>query len=124
MTKWTADELNKIGRADELQVASLRPDGTSRKPVTVWVVQHGGDLYVRSVRGPDAAWYRGTQQSHESSVTSGNVEKRVLFERADLALNGQIDAAYRAKYRPYPESYVDSIVAPIAQSTTIRLVPR
>ena len=28
MTKWTSDELNKIGAAEELQIASLRRDGT------------------------------------------------------------------------------------------------
>ena len=47
MTAWTSDELDKIGAADELELASLRRDGTLRKPVTVWVVRRG-DLYVRS----------------------------------------------------------------------------
>ena len=28
MTKWTADELEKIETADELEIASLRSDGT------------------------------------------------------------------------------------------------
>jgi hypothetical protein len=26
--KWTSNELNKIGKAEELQIASLRRDGT------------------------------------------------------------------------------------------------
>ena len=68
MTTWTSDELNKIGTAEELQIASLRPDGTLRKRVTIWVVRHGDDLYVRSAYGPAlaalAAWYRGTQVRH------------------------------------------------------------
>jgi hypothetical protein len=29
MTGWTADELEKIGSADELEIASLRSDRTS-----------------------------------------------------------------------------------------------
>jgi hypothetical protein len=28
MTEWTADQLEKIGTADELEIASLRSDGT------------------------------------------------------------------------------------------------
>ena len=28
MTTWTSDELTKIGAADELELASLRRDGT------------------------------------------------------------------------------------------------
>jgi hypothetical protein len=27
MTTWTSDELNKIGAAEELEIASLRSDG-------------------------------------------------------------------------------------------------
>ena len=41
MTTWTNDELNKIGTAEELKIASLRADGTLRKPVIIWVVRFG-----------------------------------------------------------------------------------
>ena len=51
MTTWTSDELNKIGTAEELQIASLRSDGTLNGPVRIWLVRHGDDLYVRSVNG-------------------------------------------------------------------------
>jgi hypothetical protein len=39
MTDWPSDELEKIAAADELQLASARPDGRLRKPVTIWVVR-------------------------------------------------------------------------------------
>ena len=65
MTTWTSDELDRIAAADELQLASLRHDGTLRNPVTIWVVRHGDDLYVRSCKGSGAAWFRGTQVRHE-----------------------------------------------------------
>ena len=51
MSTWTNDELDRIGGADELEIASLRRDGTLRNPVTIWVVRHGNDLYIRSVNG-------------------------------------------------------------------------
>jgi len=35
MTTWTSDELNRIGTAEELQIASLRAAGTLRKPVII-----------------------------------------------------------------------------------------
>jgi hypothetical protein len=44
MTAWTADELDRLGGADELQLASVRDDGTLRRPVTIWVVRQGDDL--------------------------------------------------------------------------------
>ncbi len=59
MTSWTNDELKKINTAEELQIASLRRDGTLRKPVTIWVVRIGDELYVRSVYGRGSAWFRG-----------------------------------------------------------------
>ena len=40
------------------------------------------------------------------------------------SLDGPLDAAYRAKYRRFGASYVDPMVAPTAQATTIKLVPR
>ena len=124
MTAWTSDELNKIGKAEELQIASLRRDGTLRKPVTIWVVLLGDDLYVRSVHGRTSTWFRGTQARHTGYIRAGGVDKDVTFVDADADLNDQIDAAYRAKYRRYAASIVGSIVSPEARSATIKLVPR
>src|SRR5512132_1014020 len=39
MTSWTDEELERIGEAQELQLASERPDGTLRPYVTMWVVR-------------------------------------------------------------------------------------
>jgi hypothetical protein len=74
MTAWTHDELTRIGAADELEIVSLRDDGTLRKPVTIWVVRLGDDLYVRSVRGRGSAWFRGTQVRHAGHIQSGGWE--------------------------------------------------
>ena len=123
MSNWTNDELDKIGKAEELAIAGRRGDGTLRKPVTIWVVRHGGDLYVRSGYGRGAAWFRGTQARHEGHVTAGGVEKDVAFADADPALNDQIDAAYRTKYRRYA-SYVPPMISPDARATTLKLVAR
>jgi hypothetical protein len=125
MTVWTSDELNKIGTAEELKIASLRRDGTLRNPVTIWVVRLGDDLYVRSVNGRTAAWFRGTQVRHEGHIRAGGVDKEVTFvEMADPGINEQIDAAYRTKYRRYAASIIRTILSPNARSATIKLVPR
>ncbi len=123
MTTWTSDELTTIGAAEELRIASLRRDGTLRKLVTIWVVRVGDDLYVRSVNGRTAAWYRGTQVRHEGHIRAGGVEKDVTFvEETDPGINDQIDAAYRAKYRRYA-SYVPPMISPEARATTLKVVP-
>ena len=124
MAGWTLDELDKIGKTEELEIAALRADDTLRKPVTIWVVRVGDDLYVRSGYGDRAAWYRGTQARHEGHVKSAGIEKDVVFADADPALNDRINAAYRTKYRGHEARWVDPMVAAEACATTIRLVPR
>jgi hypothetical protein len=119
---WSQDELNAISRADELDIASRRADGTFRKPVTIWVVRHGDGLYVRSVNGRAAAWFHGAQDRHEAHIQAGSVERDVsLIETDDL--NDAIDGAYRTKYRRYAASIVNSIVTPQARAATLKLVP-
>ena len=124
MTEWTRDELNKIGTAEELEIASLRRDGTLRKPTTIWVVRVGDDLYIRSAYGPTSAWFRGAQVRHEGRIRAGGVEKDVTFVDAEANLTDQIDAVYRTKYRHYPTQYVDHVTSPVARSATIKIVPR
>jgi hypothetical protein len=125
MTAWTSDELTKIAAADELDIAPLRPDGTLRTPVTIWVVRHGDDLYVRSYRGSGGAWFRAAQARHEGHIRAGGVDQDVTFaEETDPAVNDQIDAAYRAKYHRFSATYVDPMVTPAARATTLKFVPR
>jgi hypothetical protein len=124
MSAWTNDELDKIGKADELKIAAVRSDGTLRKPVVIWVVRVGDSLYVRSYKGPSAAWFRGTQVRHEGRIQAGGVEKDVTFvEEAGDAVNNQVDAAYRAKYQRYGAQYVTPMTSAEVRTTTIKLVP-
>jgi hypothetical protein len=124
MTTWTSAELDEVGAAVELRLTSQRQDGTARNPVTIWVVRHGDELYVRSFKGSAAAWFRATQASHQGHVQAGGVDKDVTFADADHGLDDQIDAAYRTKYRRYGGTYVDPMVTQQARDTTIRLEPR
>jgi hypothetical protein len=123
MSTWTSNELSKIGAAEELQISSVRRDGTLRKPVTIWVVRHGDDLYVRSVNGRTASWFRGAQDRHEAHIQAGGVDKDVFLVETD-DINDEIDAAYRTMYHRYAASIIDAIVSPQARAATLKLVPR
>src|SRR2546428_3601049 len=123
MSTWQNDELRKSEAAEELDLAAVRRDGTLRNPVTMWVVRHGDDIYVRSVNGRTSSWFRGAQARHEAHIEAGGVDKDVLLVETD-DLSDKIDAAYRAKYHRYAESIVESIVSPNARAATLMLVPR
>jgi hypothetical protein len=124
MTGWTSDDLTRIGTADELELASVRRDGTLRKPRTIWVVRVGDDLYVRSMYGRTGGWFPATQVRHQGHIRARGVDKDVTFADADRDLNDQIDAAYRDKYRRYGERIIGGVVNPEARAATINLAPR
>jgi hypothetical protein len=123
MTTWTSDELNQIGSAEELQLQSLRRDGTLRNPVTMWVVRVADELYVRAVHGRSSPWFRGVLTRHVGHIRAGGIAKDVTFvEEADPDLNHKIDAAYLTKYARYPQ-YVAPMVTPDVRAATIKLIP-
>ena len=124
MTSWTTEELNKISSAEELQIASLRKDGSLHSMRIIWVVRLGDDIYVRSVNGRTSDWFRGVQSRYEGHIRAGGVKKDVAFlEESDSIVNDQIDATYEAKYRRYA-SIIPSINSSTARSATIKIVPR
>jgi hypothetical protein len=122
--QWSADELRRIGDADELQIASRRPDGTLRPFVTIWVVRSDDDIYVRSAYGTENPWYRRALASGAGRVKAGGVERDVRLVTAADADQAAIDAAYHRKYDRYGAKIVNTVVGPIAAEATLLLTPR
>jgi hypothetical protein len=61
---------------------------------------------------------------HAGQIKAGGAGKDVTFApETDAAINDQIDAEYRRKYRRHGGRYVDPMVAATARATTIKLVP-
>ncbi len=122
-TGWTSDELARVGDAEELTVQPQLADGRIGRPVPIWVVRASDELYVRSFRGEDGAWYRAAKARRQGHISADGVERDVGFAHADDAVNDAVDAAYRDKYARYP-SYVEPMVTAQARATTLQLVPR
>jgi hypothetical protein len=119
VSAWTREELDRIGAAEELEIAPRRGDGSLRRPVPIWVVRVGEELYVRSWRGSDGAWYRAARTRGTGRVSSGGVERDVAFVDA----REELYDAYRDKYARYP-SYVPPMIGGQARATTLELIPR
>ncbi len=124
MSAWTADELDRVGRARELDLASRRSDGSLRPFVTIWVASSGDDLFVRSAYGYDNPWFQRALAAREGRVRAAGVEREVAFEIAGPEVTVEVDAAYHAKYDRYGPRIVGTVVSPEAVRSTLKLVPR
>jgi hypothetical protein len=124
MSGWTPDELARIGRADELGIASRRSDGSLRPFVTIWFVCLGDDLYVRSAHGYSNPWFQRALASGEGRIRAAGVERDVAFDMPDSAVDADVHAAYHAKYDRYGPSIVGTVVSSEAARSTLKLVPR
>jgi len=119
---WTADELGKIGNAEELQIASRRPDGSLRPFVTIWVAIAGAEIFVRSAYGYSNPWFQRALKAGRGRIRAGGVERDVTFEphpEADAA----IDASFHAKYDRFGRAMVGTVVSDEAVRATLKVEP-
>jgi hypothetical protein len=123
-TTWTPDQLEQIGRAEELQLTSSTDDRTPPEYVTMWVVRAGDNLYVRSAGGPHRPWYGRATAAGGGRIRAGGLELEVTFGPVDDTAQDDIDVAYHGKYDRYGPGIVNSVVGPDAHKVTIRLAPR
>jgi len=125
MPVWSNGELDQAQRAEEIELTTLRPDGSERPWVIVWAVRVGDEIYARSARGPEGQWYR-------HAMAGGNGKMRVHGTEHDVTLvddragapHAAIDAAYHAKYDRYGPQIVGSVVGSKAAQVTVRIVKR
>ena len=78
MTVRAAEDLERLGKADELEISSRRGDGTLRPFVPIWMVTVDGSLYVRSAVQRNG-WYRNVLRSGKRWAALGpGVVVRIL----------------------------------------------
>jgi hypothetical protein len=123
MSAWTPDELERIGRATELQIASRRADGSLRPFVTIWVVRNGDEIYVRSAYGYDNPWFQRALRSGAGRIRAGGVECDVALEQPEPEVGAVVTAAYHVKYDRYGPAIVGTVVSSEAVRSTLRVVP-
>ncbi|MFK4730447.1 DUF2255 family protein [Agromyces mediolanus] len=127
MSGWTDEELERIGAAEELQLASTRADGSVRPLVIMWVARVGDGLYVRSAYGADAGWYRRAVASGHGRIVADGIERDARFAvvPAEPAAEVQepLDAEYHRKYDRFGPAIVGTVVGPHRYDVTLRLDP-
>lgn len=123
-TDWNDDELLRVDRAAELELASRRPDGSLRPFITIWAVRVGDALYVRSAYGYDNPWFQRALGAGHGRIRAGGVDRDVAFEVPGTDVADDVTSAYHSKYDRYGPAIVGTVVSPEAVRSTLRLVPR
>lgn len=119
-TTWSDEDLARFGRAGEITITTLRPDGTARRGVPIWLVRVGDDLYVRSWRGRTGSWYRNASRHPHGRISASGTTVAVTFEPTGDDTRAAIDQAYRDKYGS--GQYVDAMIAPAAVEAGLRVI--
>ncbi|TXK19957.1 DUF2255 family protein [Homoserinibacter sp. GY 40078] len=126
MSGWDEAELASVDAGDEIEVSSVRPDGSLRPFVTIWGVAAGGHFYVRSAYGPRNGWYRRALARGNGRIRFAGGERDVTFAQIapDAPEQAAIDAAYLKKYARYEKRILDTVIGPAMHAVTLRVEPR
>ena len=110
-----------IGGAREIQIATMKPDGSTRTPLPIWVVRVRNELLVRSYHGPAGSWYRQVAAHPNARITAAGREFAVRLLPAETPSRAEVNDAYVAKYgRSGPAA---AMITPAVAATTLRLEP-
>ena len=114
-------DLAALSAAKEIEIETQAESGTIHRTI-IWVVDHDGEVYLRSVNGAGARWYREATSGRPVAVHVGG--RRVPVSLAGAAHAAGIEACsegLRAKYR---RSYsLATMLADDVLDTTLRVIP-
>jgi hypothetical protein len=113
--------LQHLAAAEEITIGFRRPDGSTGS-TPVWVVEVGGDLFVRSMNGAGGGWYRRLRSNPDGEVRDdGHVHPVRAEPVADEATLAEVTRAYSSKYGRSP--YLQPLLRAGAIGSTLRLDP-
>ena len=93
MTMWTNEETKYDREYRRIADRISKTRWISRKPLPVWVIRVGDDLYIRCMNGISGAWYRGVQECHQGHIHGSSVDCEVTFiEEPSSDINDLIDS--------------------------------
>ena len=117
---FASDDLERLNRAEEIDIETQAPDGPVHR-TTIWAVVDGDETFIRSYLGPDARWYR---EALANPAVAVHVDDRRLAATAIPATDPdsveRVSSAFREKYPPGAST---TAMATQYLDTTLRLEP-
>jgi hypothetical protein len=120
--RFMADVLDLLAQTEEVEIETRAPEGGPVHGTIIWVVVEGNEVFIRSVRGEDARWYREVTAAGEGALIVGR--RRIPFRAVPAADPESVDRCSRAlreKYVGVPG--IRPMLRPRVFPTTLRLEP-
>ena len=118
---FSEEDLASLERAEEVEIETQAPDKAARRTV-IWVVVDGGEVFIRTYKGPDSRWYRDAMANPAVAI---HVDGRRLPATAIPATDpDSIERTSSGFLRKYAnDRSAQAMVAPDVLETTLRLEP-
>lgn len=114
-------DLSAVAQAEEVRIETRAADGTVHRTI-IWIVEQDGQLYIRSVNGPEARWFREATADTAIGlhVDGRRIDARVV-PATDPASIEACSAGLRTKYQG--DHSLGSMLEAHTLPTTLRVVP-
>ena len=119
---FSGEDLAALTAAEEIRIETHAPGGEPHRTI-IWVVVDDGEVFVRSVNGAPARWYREAKANPAVAIHLGEQRLPATAIPADDPDSiDRVSAALRAKYSRWGGS-LQSMLEPHTLPTTLRLEP-
>ena len=116
------DELALLREAEEIEIETARRGGSAHRTI-IWVVVDGDDVFVRSVNGAAARWYREAIANPSVTIhVDGDALAARTAPAADRESIRRTSDELARKYARHGAS-LRSMLVPEILDTTLRVVP-
>jgi hypothetical protein len=118
------ETLGLLDETEEVRIETRRDEDSPEHRTIVWVVVTGGEVFVRSVRGPKGRWYREISSHPEGALHVGDT--RIPVRAAPATEEPTVEAvsdAIRSKYEQSAPGPTAAMLRPETLPTTLRLSP-
>jgi len=118
------ETLQLLDGIEEIHVETRREQDAPEHRTIIWVMVVDGEVFVRSVRGPEGRWYREISANPEGALHAGN--HRIPVRAAHATDDSTVEAvseAIRGKYEEAWPGPTAGMLRPETLPTTLKLLP-
>jgi hypothetical protein len=118
------ETLGLLDETEEVHIETRRDEDSPEHRTIIWVVVTGGEVFVRSVRGPKGRWFREISSHPEGALHVGDT--RIPVRAAPATEEPTVEAvsdALRSKYHGSSPASTEAMLRPDTLPTTLKLSP-